>query len=343
MSDKDVYVVLGMSRSGTSAIARALSVLDIDLGDKLLPGDSRNPKGFYEDAEVLYKINRGVSAVTGDLWVSIGMSEEQKKVNDVPLQRYKTHARELLLNRFSAVSRWGFKDPRTVNVLLFWQQVFAAMNIRDNYVLAMRNPLAAARSNQEFAQIDMETGLMIWLVTNIAAIEGTHHKKRVVISYESMLQDPRQQVARMHKILALPNKLDTSKADEYANEFLDKKLSHHEFSEEDLQKHAVLAFAPLCIKVYATLMKLARDELSFDSEEFNTTWHEIMLEFDKIFPVYKYISSQDQNIRKLQREIRTMRKSIPWRLLYPLRVIDDLLRSRRYRKREKKRLVNTYG
>jgi hypothetical protein len=336
---KNVYVVLGMSRSGTSAIARALKVLNIDLGDKLLPGDARNPKGFYEDAEVLYKINRGVSGITGDLWANLHTLDAQAVSNNSQLADYKIYAQQLLGQRFATTNHWGFKDPRTVNLLPFWQSVFAVNKIEDNYIVAVRHPLAAAHSNQKFAHIDIETGLLIWLITNIAAIERTHGKKRIVISYELMLREPRVQLERIHQTLSLPGVLNDAECDIYANEFLDATLSHHEFTDNDLTTHPALKVAPLCLQVYAILLKLARDEWSFDSSEFQAAWQEMIIEFQRVFPIYQYFSVQEKNIRQLERELRTMRKSVLWRMLYPLRVIDDALRSRRH----KKRVATVYG
>ena len=49
---KNVFIVLGVGRSGTSAIARGLKALGIDLGNMLRPAADANPKGFWEDAEI---------------------------------------------------------------------------------------------------------------------------------------------------------------------------------------------------------------------------------------------------------------------------------------------------
>ena len=53
--NKHAYIVLGMARSGTSAIARGLKALGIDLGQQLTPANHTwNPKGFFEDKELVY-------------------------------------------------------------------------------------------------------------------------------------------------------------------------------------------------------------------------------------------------------------------------------------------------
>ena len=41
-------LVLGMHRSGTSAVTRVLNLLGAELGDDLMPAGSDNPGGFWE-------------------------------------------------------------------------------------------------------------------------------------------------------------------------------------------------------------------------------------------------------------------------------------------------------
>ena len=51
-SNDRLIVVLGMHRSGTSAITRALKVLGVDLGDRLmLAVEGDNNKGYWEDID----------------------------------------------------------------------------------------------------------------------------------------------------------------------------------------------------------------------------------------------------------------------------------------------------
>lgn len=48
---KRIVVVLGMHRSGTSALTRALVAIGAGVGDNLLPAGHDNPKGFWEDKD----------------------------------------------------------------------------------------------------------------------------------------------------------------------------------------------------------------------------------------------------------------------------------------------------
>ena len=51
--NQKVVIVVGAGRSGTSTITRGLSALGIELGDNLKPGSAKNPKGFFEDLDIL--------------------------------------------------------------------------------------------------------------------------------------------------------------------------------------------------------------------------------------------------------------------------------------------------
>src|SRR5574340_381926 len=52
-AEKRIIVVLGMHRSGTSAITRGLKALGVSLGEHLLePATDNNEKGFWEDRNV---------------------------------------------------------------------------------------------------------------------------------------------------------------------------------------------------------------------------------------------------------------------------------------------------
>lgn len=51
-----LIVVLGMHRSGTSAVTKSLELMGVGLGDNLSPAGFANPKGFWED-RVCIQIN----------------------------------------------------------------------------------------------------------------------------------------------------------------------------------------------------------------------------------------------------------------------------------------------
>jgi hypothetical protein len=83
---------------------------------------------------------------------------------------------------------------------------------------------------------------------------------------------------------------------------------------------------PLCLRVYELLFSVANDEISFTSDAFKTTWQNIIQEFEHIYPLYRYLDTLLQKNKSLERTIRFTNKSLFWRLLYPLRVIENAIR-----------------
>src|SRR5215470_8442214 len=61
-SQHSPVVLTGMHRSGTSLVASMLSALSIDMGQELLPADSNNVRGYFEDVEFLELQRRMLTA-----------------------------------------------------------------------------------------------------------------------------------------------------------------------------------------------------------------------------------------------------------------------------------------
>src|SRR6185312_12242151 len=60
-------LVLGMHRSGTSAVTRVLNLLGADLGSRLVAPAADNPAGFWEHADAV-KINDDLLQALGRTW-----------------------------------------------------------------------------------------------------------------------------------------------------------------------------------------------------------------------------------------------------------------------------------
>lgn len=331
-----IFVVLGVPRGGTSVISRGLKTLGIDLGDKLTPANREwNPRGFWEDNEIVYKVNARVLSVLGGSWDSVTWFDG-KAMTDDRLRPLKTFAGNLLQQRFSDTQYWGFKDPNTVKILPFWQEVFNQLHIQDHYVIALRNPLSSAQSYHKLTGRDIEHGLFIWLMHMLAAIKNTQGKKRTVVSYDLLIHNPHLQLDRIKKELSIPMQLNESELDAFANQFLDNKLQHYQANDDDLVSHPAMLVSPLCLKIYILLLKVANDEVTLNSDEFASSWLAIENDFEKMSPIYSYINTLILRNHLANKSLQSLHKSRLWKMIYPLRKIDDALRARRKRLKQRK-------
>ena len=124
--NKSVVVVLGMHRSGTSALTKALEVMGVSLSENLMPEGEFNPKGHWEDLDVV-SINDRLLAETDSIWSSPTLTEINFESQLVSL--LLDEAVSLVSNRVDEHAVWGFKDPRTSRLLPFWQAVFSRLSL----------------------------------------------------------------------------------------------------------------------------------------------------------------------------------------------------------------------
>lgn len=69
--NQPLVVVLGMHRSGTSVVTRALRSVGVSLGDRLMPAIAGvNDKGFWEDLDIV-NLNERLLSACGHVWHSV--------------------------------------------------------------------------------------------------------------------------------------------------------------------------------------------------------------------------------------------------------------------------------
>lgn len=264
-----VIVLLGMHRSGTSLVARALNLLGVELGEDLLPPGPDNPTGYWE-SQTIMDINETLLGALGMTWDSV-LPIDPSEWDRPRIKELQLDALEQLRMKFADKGLWGFKDPRTARLLPFWQTIFRHLDVDDSYVLTIRNPLSIAKSLASPNRVNLyppayrrtgfapEKAYVLWLEHMLSAFVYTEGKRRVVIDYDHLLASPSTQLRRIVERLSLPSKdqIDSAIA-EFEGRFLDLNLRHGKFESQDLQldsnAHGVIA------SLYEFFRTLALDE-----------------------------------------------------------------------------------
>lgn len=135
-----------MHRSGTSLMAALLSDFSVDMGRELLPPDSNNPQGYFEDVEFLELQRRILSECCprNDGGHPDWGWTEGERLDRGCFERFLPDARALIAARSNQETLWGWKDPRSALLLDFWEEL-----IQDaRYVFVYRFPWDVADSMQ---------------------------------------------------------------------------------------------------------------------------------------------------------------------------------------------------
>jgi len=231
-AQKRLIVVLGMHRSGTSALSRALPIFGIDLGDRLMPpAAGENEKGFWEDLDV-YDLNNDLLAAQNAAWDSCG-ALQPSEAEPYAIARLRNRARCLLEAKMDKRAALGIKDPRFSRLLAFWQPIFRQLDLRVTYILAVRNPVSVARSLQARNGFALSKGYCLWLEHTLEALQGTRGEERLCVDFDEVLLEPMRQLRRIGRVLG--READQTAAREYAAQFLDQHLRHTRFFIGDLE------------------------------------------------------------------------------------------------------------
>lgn len=256
---KRLIVVLGMHRSGTSAITRGLQVVGVDLGNNLMPGmEGVNDKGFWEDLDI-YALNNELLSILGSDWhhlTPIG----PKDVEALHESGYFAKTVDLLYQKVEKKNVFGFKDPRVAKLLPFWKEVSTHCQLDMSCVLAVRHPLSVAKSLTKRDGFDAEKSYFLWLGYVIESLSGSTGLQRVLVDYDKLMQLPELQINRIANRLDL--EVDLIELQSYKTEFLDKTLRHTIYDLDDLSLDN--ACPPLVREIYATLLDVASDKLHLE-------------------------------------------------------------------------------
>ncbi|CAB3768118.1 sulfotransferase family protein [Paraburkholderia solisilvae] len=247
-----LVVVLGMHRSGTSAMTRAMKALGAEPGDHPLPpAAALNDKGLFEDADVA-QINQELLSAGGAHWHTVG---EIELAGLAPALLDALRARGVNVLRAKCAGRtFALRDPRLTRLLPFWQLVFKEVGVPVVYAVAVRDPISVARALAKRDHMTEEQAYPLWLAYMVAALRDTHGSVRAFFDYASMVLDPAGELAKLANRLQLP--VDAACAGDFAHAFLEQELPHPRFSTADLTG---VRAAPSAVKaLFAALETVCR-------------------------------------------------------------------------------------
>jgi hypothetical protein len=269
MPSSRAVLVLGMHRSGTSALARGLQMLGVYLGNDFISPKPDNPTGYWEDRNI-YEINERLLAVFGLKWEEVALIDDARW--DAPeVEPLRIEAVKYLRSQFVSHPLWGFKDPRTIRLLPFWSSVLRSLDVDESYLLVIRNPRSVANSLIRRHGMEAVTAHLLWLVYVVPNLSMIANRPFIVADYDLVMANPRQELERIARGLKIPL-TDTSKAgiDRFVCDFLDPNLRHSYFNVSDFELD--LNLPPLTREAYLWLRSLATDQTANDSPRFWEAW-----------------------------------------------------------------------
>lgn len=186
-----ILIVLGMHRSGTSAMAGMLSAQGWRAPAGSPPPDPFNPRGYFEPLNII--TTHGVLLEeAGSRW------DDPRLLPLGPTSNRLDLIAAALQADFPPCADYDIpivvKDPRQCRLQALWNALIDQRGLVAAVVLVSRHPLAVARSLQRRDGLPIARSLLLWVQHQLAAERASRSFPRIRIDYKKLLADPAEVV-----------------------------------------------------------------------------------------------------------------------------------------------------
>ena len=287
---RSCILVLGAHRSGTSALARTISLLGADLPTNLLEPQADNPTGFWESRDHM-TLNDELLVRLGLRWDSL-LSARWNLLDSPSFVRYRDRIIELLHRDFESSRLFVLKDPRLCRLLPIWRSALEQFGAEPKCILIIRHPLDVAGSLAARNGIPLQSGLLIWLRHMLEAECESRDLNRVFVSYERLLNDWRAAALRISQVLNVEWPRTAAEAASEIDAFLERDSQHHILGE--LIYNGVDATGP--IPAVRRIYEVAYAAACGDAADVTATYDELRVFVSEAESLIKPIISESQRL-----------------------------------------------
>ena len=325
--------ILGMHRSGTSAIARGVNLLGAYLGEQgdLVPPGPDNLAGYWERHDTV-TVNDEIESFYKKSWyTALPMAAGWERSEEIKPLRERVKA--LIKENFSGQELWAWKDPRTTLVFEIWRDVLEEFGVDLVCLFAVRNPLDVAKSHEKRDRFPKDKTYGIWFNYNLAALRSTVGLRRAFLSYDRYLSDWEGELKRCARELDITWPADDAKLRAEMDQFVSQALRHSYSGMNELEESG--APRPV-VELYELLDGVSSGRIAADAS-FNSRIESLAGEFSDYFPFFKaemerlwelerMVPALETKLAERDQRIDTLLHSWSWKISAPLRKAASMLK-----------------
>jgi hypothetical protein len=222
---RQAVLVLGMHRSGTSALAGVLATLGCDGPRTPIKPNAENPKGFFE-ARPVARLNDEILATAGTTWDDWQAFDPDWHRSPMAAP-FRDRALDILDAEFGGSAHFVLKDPRICRLLPFWIGALQAAGCEPLVVHTHRHPLEVAASLERRNGFDPGFGQLLWLRHVLSAEADSRRLPRGFTSYETLLRDWAGAIMQVERGLGQRLPRPASGAEDEVEAFLSVDMRRH--------------------------------------------------------------------------------------------------------------------
>jgi hypothetical protein len=228
-------MVVGMHRSGTSAVANSVFELGVRLptDTEIVEAAPSNANGHWEPRD-LAQFDESLLRYLGGTWSAPPIPDPGWEDSQDPAFVGLRARAEEIATRCFAHPPMVLKDPRLCITLPLWRKLLAPQPCA---VLVVRDPLDVAESLQVRDRFPLTLGLAIWARYIHQSVNTLAGMPVYALEYGSIFEDPRSRIGELAEFLiscgvdVSPNGVQSA-----ANVF-EENLRHHHNRDADYPEH----------------------------------------------------------------------------------------------------------
>ena len=273
---RKAVIVLGMHRSGTSAVAGAAIHLGLKPPHTPLAPTIDNPTGFHEPIP-LTELNHVILSAMGCSWYDC-LSFNPDVLDDAARAAVFDNCTAVLHQEFADEPAFLVKDPRLCLTLPIWLPALEALNATISVLLVVRHPEEVARSLFWRDMLPESQTAAVWLHHMLEAERMTRGMPRAVVLYTELLQDWRDCMARAGRTAGIEWPIPIDRCERDIEDVVVPSLWHH-VAEQNSVAVGHPSIRDLIDEAWSALRRLADNPASIVvQEQLNAVRSRFMIE-----------------------------------------------------------------
>jgi hypothetical protein len=193
--ERKAVLILGMHRSGTSALAHVVNLLGAVGPKDLMPPSEFNVRGYMESIN-LVAANECLLASAGSCWHDHHRLDPDHMDTAAKRHGHRDRIKEVIIREFGDAPLFVLKDPRMCRFVPLLLSILTELNVRPLAFVPVRNPLEVARSLQQRDGLTQARSLLLWLRHVLDAEYYSRSIQRFFLRFEDLLLDWRTCLGR---------------------------------------------------------------------------------------------------------------------------------------------------
>ncbi len=330
-------IVVGVGRSGTSALTRVLSLLGAALPQNIMPPGPINETGFWEPAWGAALHDEMLSGV-GSSFDALNLPTEAW-FETPQAANYVGKIKEIVRREYGYAPLIIVKDPRISLLFPLWSRALSELNIVCKPIIAVRNPMEVAQSLCRASEPHgagedwhVDRGGLMALRFNVSAERWTRSHTRAFCHFNDLLGDWRGAARRLGAELGVAWPNWSNETEIAIDAFLRSSRRHHVASDDVASYGGV--WTQLITPVYSALRQACSGH-PVDAELFDgigaaySAIYNVLAQRHAVELKRSERAADARAVQALQSQITLLTESTSWRVTAPLRLFIHGLRGRR--------------